>query len=163
MIQRPFQHRRIAWLGLLAIWLVALAPVVSQTLFAMRGPAAPAALVHAGTVPVQVVQTDASPHAHHGMHHAAPAMSAAPHAHDAQDSGEPADAPHTSHGDDPLHACDYCELFAHAPIVFAIAHPAPAALPATAPVPALPAAPAPRPFSSLVAAPRGPPRASAIA
>ncbi len=167
MIRRPFQHRRIAWLGLVAVWLVALAPVVSQTLYAARAPLAPhtpvAALVEAidATHAQHGQQHDAHHGMHHGMHHAA--AEAPPAQHDAAAHAGAHQDHHANHDDDPLHACDYCELFAHAPIVFAIAHPAPAAPPAAAPARPLPCAPAPRPFASLVAAPRGPPHVTAPA
>ncbi|NCT67888.1 MAG: DUF2946 domain-containing protein [Rhodanobacteraceae bacterium] len=151
-----FQRPAVAWLGLLAIWLSVLAPVVSQTLTGWRADAQRTVAIHADT------------HSAHGAHHAhdAHGAHAANHVqHDAHQhaAADPHAGHHDAHAGDPLHACGYCDLFAHSPVTGDVPHLASLLpTPPLAPVP-LPAAPATRPVSILTAAPRGPPDMAAIA
>jgi hypothetical protein len=121
------------------------------------------------------VATRADTHSAHGAHHAhdahgthaanhtqhvAPPTQHAAHQHAAAD---PHAGHHDAHAGDPLHACGYCDLFAHSPVTGSVPHLAPLRpTPPLAPVP-LPAAPATRPVSILTAAPRGPPDTAVIA
>ena len=126
---------------MMAIALIALAPVVSQTLAGSRMTAAHCA-------PLSVLAHPSSSAAHDHAHHAA--TSSGHEHHHADGAGDiPA----------PEHACGYCELFGHSPVLLdvpwlATLLPAPAFLPLP-----VPASPARREPSLLAAAPRGPPRA----
>ena len=91
MSARSLHRRRpTAWLALLAILLVALAPTVSQVAMGLR---------HGGH------------DSHHGHAHAAAATQATGHA----DHGAHAAQAHDAAPEDCWTACGYCDLFSHVP------------------------------------------------
>lgn len=91
------RHGSIAWMGLFAILLVALAPTVSQVAASLRHAANANAVAmaeaHAGHASHDV-PSHATAHADHGASHAG-------------DHGTPPD--------DCWSACGYCDLFGHVP------------------------------------------------
>lgn len=178
-LRQRCQHRAIAWAGLVAIGLAALAPVVSQTLAASRlqaqreaaaqwQPTSPHARHLVAAPPASDVTNVTDAHAAHG--HGGHAAMASGHAHDAATPAGP--APPTpghahahggAHGEDPLAACGYCDLFLHSPVVFALAALPPAPAPAAPPPPCLPQLPVRPTLTLLTAAPRGPPAMPRVA
>lgn len=186
-LRQRCQHRAIAWAGLAAIWLAALAPVVSQTLAAARLQAQREALAqlppathaqHPASAMPTIVASDAhAAHDHaghaamasHTAHAAAtPATTATPATPATPAMPAPPAHGHAhghggAQGEDPLSACGYCDLFLHSPVAFTLAPLPPAPAPAAPPPPALPQLPT-RPALHLVtAAPRGPPSSARIA
>ncbi|AIO70426.1 DUF2946 domain-containing protein [Burkholderia oklahomensis] len=127
----PNRFRKLtAWLGMLAIWLAIVAPLVSQ---ASARPAAPSDAVICGD-----------------GHHAQPAEAGA--AHGAPAPG--AAAHHALH----LDACGYCAFFAHSPAI-GTAAPAAFAVHAAAVAPSIaPRAAAPSLARYNRAYPRAPPK-----
>ncbi|SAL42016.1 DUF2946 domain-containing protein [Caballeronia telluris] len=100
---RTSRNRIVAWLGIAAMWLAIVAPVVSQTIVARSGAADAQAAIcsaeFASTLASTALaaQDDEGEH-HHGAHHAAQA--AAPDSHHASAA-------------DHFDACSYCGLLAH--------------------------------------------------
>ncbi len=126
------RNRLTAWLGLVAMWLVVFAPVVSQMLVSNRADEPIAALCSA----LQSVQPGAANHAGHAD----------------------ATAVHLSH-DDAFGACGYCHLLQHhvaMPAVAATPAPLAVAIAGTAP-PTLSTR-----FTPLGAFPSGRPRAPPV-
>lgn len=134
MRSRIFQ-RRVAWLGLVAMLLVACAPTISQWRVSTRAPAPTPAMHHA-------MGAHDGAGASHAMHDHA---SIAGHGH------APA-AP-----DDCWKACGYCDFFTQMPSVGGVSHPPlePIALPQPLPPVFVAARLAPR--FVIAARPRGPP------
>ncbi|SAL78591.1 hypothetical protein AWB74_05369 [Caballeronia arvi] len=100
---RNARNRFVAWLGIAAMWLAIVAPVISQTL------AARAAASDPETVLCAVDATEAYEHEGHEGHHAV-----------AQD-----DTAHAGHHDAASHfdACSYCGLLAHnLPLAIGLTH-----------------------------------------
>ena len=87
---RNARNRFVAWLGIAAMWLAIVAPVVSQTLAARLAADDPQALL------CTVDSSAADPHASHA-------------------SVAPGDSAHAGHHDATTHfdACAYCGLLAH--------------------------------------------------
>ena len=87
---RNARNRFVAWLGIAAMWLAIVAPVISQTLAARHVADDPQALLCA----VDVSAADS---------------------HAAHESAAPGDAAHAGHHDAATHfdACAYCGLLAH--------------------------------------------------
>ena len=78
------RNRRIAWLGLMAMWLVVFAPIISQVIVAARADR-PSGILYSAV--------HSEGHAHHAHH--------TQHIH------------HDHAGSNMLDACGYCDLFAH--------------------------------------------------
>lgn len=103
---RTSRNRIVAWLGIAAMWLAIVAPVVSQTIAARSGAAdAQAAMCPAEFAPTLAsaafaAHDDEGGH-HHGAHQAVEAAEAA-----APDS-------HHASAADHFDACSYCGLLAH--------------------------------------------------
>lgn len=112
---RNARNRFVAWLGIAAMWLAIVAPVISQSIAARNAaPDTEAAFCTVDTLPG--VFATADEHAHH-------------HADAADDDTDAAEhAAHASHADAGQHAghfdaCSYCGLLAHhLPVVFAASH-----------------------------------------
>lgn len=131
VIRSATTQRRLAWLGLLAMLLVALAPTISQ----WRAIASPHAGMHAMHHAMAVDgMTDSMPAAHTrgGAHgHAA--------------------------GSDDWKQCGYCDFFAQAPSVGGVSHPPLAAIALPQPLPSVFVAVRLAPRFFIAARPRGPP------
>jgi hypothetical protein len=94
---RTARNRFVAWLGIAAMWLAIVAPVISQSIAARHAAADPIAALCTVDAP-----EGASFHASHA-------------AHTAHTAAEQAPADHAGHHDAASHfeACAYCGLLAH--------------------------------------------------
>jgi hypothetical protein len=100
---RTSRNRFVAWLGIAAMWLAIVAPVVSQSIAARAGAADPQAPIcsaeFASTLASAALAAEAGAH-HHGEH----AQS--------QSAESPQESHHASAADH-FDACSYCGLLAH--------------------------------------------------
>ncbi|MDR5738437.1 DUF2946 family protein [Caballeronia sp. LZ016] len=119
---RNARNRFVAWLGIAAMWLAFVAPVISQSIAARNGALdTEAAFCTVDTLP-RVFAT-ADEHAHH---HLDADNTLADNADADAEAGE--HAAHASHAEAGEHAghfdaCSYCGLLAHhLPVVFAASH-----------------------------------------
>jgi len=127
VIRRRTSQRRLAWLGLFAMLMVALAPTISQ----WRASASPHAMHHAMAMGGM---TDAEHAAH---------MRGAAH-------GRAADS-------DDWKQCGYCDFFAQAPSVGGVSHPSLTTIALPQPLPPVFVAVRLAPRFAVSARPRGPP------
>lgn len=110
---RNTRNRFVAWLGIAAMWLAIVAPVISQSIAAHNAALDPqAALCDVEALPGAFQTADAHAHHHHDDADAVANVDA--------DADE-----HAGHHDAAGHfdACSYCGLLAHhLPVVFAASH-----------------------------------------
>jgi hypothetical protein len=93
-MNRTSRNRLVAWLGMAAMWLAIVAPVISQTLASRQQGVDPQAAICSADALAQIVST---------------ALSSTPHP-AAQSTGQ---AGHHMAGADSFEACSYCGLLAH--------------------------------------------------
>lgn len=133
VIRSVTSQRRLAWLGLFAMLLVALAPTISQ----WRASASPHAMA-----------------AMHAMHHAMAMGDAADSAHATHGH---AGAHEPASGSNDGKACGYCDFFAQVPSVGGVSHPPFATMALPQPLPPVFVAVRLAPRFVIAARPRGPP------
>jgi hypothetical protein len=95
-MNRTSRNRLVAWLGMAAMWLAIVAPVISQTLASRQQGVDPQAAICSADALAQIVSSSLS-------------LSSSPQA--AVQSNEPTG--HHMAGADSLDACSYCGLLAH--------------------------------------------------